>query len=110
MERRVTQIHSPFVAGGDYYPFGLTMNDREIKTEPYRFGYQGQYSEENTQTGWNEFELRMYDSRIGRWVSPDPYRQFKNPYLGMGNDPVNAIDKDGGWIIFANKTDAFRVA
>lgn len=93
---KVTHLHSPFVAGGDYYPFGLTMDDRQIKVEDYRYGYQGQYSEENTQTGWNEFELRMYDSRIARWISPDPYGQYASPYIGMGNNPVNQVDPNGG--------------
>jgi len=64
------------------------MSDREILTEPYRFGYQGQYSEENETTGWNEFDLRMYDKRFGRWLSPDPYGQFYSPYVAMGNNPV----------------------
>lgn len=41
----------------------------------------------------------MYDARIGRWVSPDPYGQFSSGYVGMGNNPVNGTDPDGGiWI------------
>ena len=27
----------------------------------YRYGYQGQFAEEDEETGWNSFELRMYD-------------------------------------------------
>jgi hypothetical protein len=38
----------------------------------------------------------MYDPLIGRWLGADPYRQFASPYVGMGNDPVNLIDPDGG--------------
>ena len=37
----------------------------------------------------------MYDSRIGRWTSIDPARQFASPYVGMGNNPVNGVDPDG---------------
>jgi len=94
---KVTHLHSPYVAGADYYPFGLTMSDREITTEPYRFGYQGQYSEEESETGWNSFDLRMYDARFGRWLSPDPYGQFSSPYVAMGNNPVTNTDRDGGF-------------
>ena len=94
---KITHVHSPFVSGAVYYPFGLTMSDREILTEPYRFGYQGQYAEEETETGWNSFDLRMYDARFGRWLIPDPYGQFSTPYLGMGNDPVIRIDPNGGF-------------
>jgi len=87
---------STVVAGADYYPFGLAMENREITREDYRYGYQGQYSEEQKETGWNFFELRMYDARIGRWLTVDPYGQFASPYIGMGNIPHIATDPNGG--------------
>jgi RHS repeat-associated protein len=86
------------VAGGDYYPFGSVMTGREITRDDYRFGYQGQFAELDEETGWNSFELRMYDAVIGRWMSPDPYRQFASPYVGMGNNPMKYVDKDGGCV------------
>jgi hypothetical protein len=43
------------------------------------------------------FQLRLWDGRIGRWLSPDPYRQHASPYLGMGNNPIGGIDPDGGF-------------
>jgi RHS repeat-associated protein len=94
---RVTQQYSDIVAGGDYYPFGLEISDRQITREEYRFKYQGQYSEKDEETGWNHFELREYDPVIGRWISIDPYGQFHSPYIGMGNNPVSGVDPDGGW-------------
>lgn len=94
---KITHVRANVVAGADYYPFGLAMENREITREDYRYGYQGQYSEEDKTTGWNEFELRMYDARIGRWISPDPYGQFASPYLAMGNMPHMGSDPDGGW-------------
>src|SRR5271154_144940 len=72
------------------------MDDRQITTEPYRYGYQGQYAEKDSVTNWNAFELRMYDARFGRWLSPDPYGQFSSPYLAMGNNPVSGTDPNGG--------------
>ncbi|MBX2900846.1 MAG: hypothetical protein KF775_14435 [Cyclobacteriaceae bacterium] len=51
---------------------------------------------QNKETGWSEFDLRMYDRRFGRWISPDPYEQFESPYLAMGNNPVSGVDPDGG--------------
>ncbi len=42
------------------------------------------------------FQLRLWDGRIGRWLSPDPYGQYASPYLGMGNNPIGMIDRDGG--------------
>jgi RHS repeat-associated protein len=95
-EMLITHEHSKVVAGADYYPFGMVMDGRKIDDEEYRWGYQGQYSEKNDSTGWNEFELRMYDARFARWLSPDPYGQFASPYVGMGNNPVSLTDLDGG--------------
>jgi len=83
----------------DYYPYGLVMRDPDSyrdKNESYRFGYQGQYSEMDSTTGWNHFELRQYDSKIGRWLVVDPARQYYSPYIGMGNNPVYYVDPDGG--------------
>gem|GEM_PF-5494688 len=92
----ITHTQSPYVAGSDFYPFGLTMDGEEITDEPYRYAYQGQFSEKDLTTGQNEFELRMYDARFGRWLSPDPYGQYASPYIGMGNAPNMGTDPDGG--------------
>jgi RHS repeat-associated protein len=94
----VTQAHSRVVVGSDFYPFGLVMDGTEITDEAYRYGYQGQFSEKDLTTGWNEFELRMYDARFGRWLSPDPYGQFASPYVGMGNNPIMSVDPTGGCV------------
>ncbi|MFY7672491.1 RHS repeat-associated core domain-containing protein [Tenacibaculum sp. MEBiC06402] len=82
----------------DYYPFGMPMPGKQTQNgEVYRYGYQGQ--EVDPETGKPAFQLRLWDARIGRWLSPDPYRQFVSPYLGMGNNPMNGVDPDGGcWI------------
>ncbi|MEM6814947.1 MAG: RHS repeat-associated core domain-containing protein [Bacteroidota bacterium] len=45
----------------------------------------------------NHFELRMYDPLIGRWLQVDPYGQYASSYLGMGNNPINRVDPDGGF-------------
>jgi RHS repeat-associated protein len=62
----------------------------------YRYAYQGQ--EKDPETGWEAFELRMYDGRVGRWMTTDPYSQYHSPYLAMGNNPISNIDPDGGCV------------
>ncbi len=80
----------------DYYPFGMPMPGRQIVGgEQYRYSFQGQ--EKDPETGKEAFQLRLWDSRIGRWLTTDPYGQFASPYLGMGNNPINSIDPDGGF-------------
>lgn len=80
----------------DYYPFGMPMPGRNsVDANNYRYAFQGQ--EKDPETGKEAFELRLWDSRIGRWLTTDPYGQYVSPYLGMGNDPINLIDPDGGF-------------
>ena len=77
----------------DYYPFGMPMPNRNVEGQ-YRYAYQGQ--EKDAETGMEAFQLRLWDARIGRWLTTDPYGQYSSPYLGMGNNPINGIDPDGG--------------
>jgi hypothetical protein len=35
---------------------------------------------------------------VSRWLTVDPKGQFTSPYIGMGNNPISAVDPDGGWI------------
>ena len=77
----------------DYYPFGMPMPNKHVQGD-YRYAYQGQ--EKDPETGMEAFELRLWDGRIGRWLNPDPYGQYSSPYLGMGNNPINGVDPDGG--------------
>lgn len=77
----------------DYYPFGELLPSRNSLN--YRYAFQGQ--ELDSETGMEAFQLRLWDGRIGRWLSTDPYGQYASPYLGMGNNPISGIDPDGGW-------------
>jgi len=98
--------------GLDYYPFGLGFGSND-----YRYGYQGQFSmkeqdikatdalgatiqQNGDRVGLDAdkyaFYLRDYNPATGRWNSYDPYGQYYSGYVGMGNDPVNGVDPDGG--------------
>jgi RHS repeat-associated protein len=84
----------------NYTAYGLKIAAISSKAfdapnNPYQ--YQGDYSEFDDETGWNDFELRSYDPQIGRFIQADPYDQFPSPYTGMGNDPINNVDPSGGF-------------
>lgn len=84
-----------------YYPYGLKIKGLSAKAFDKgnnKYGYQGDFSEGEEETDWDEFDLRMYDAQIGRWTGVDPYDQFASPYIGMGDNPVNFIDPNGGSI------------
>lgn len=96
----ITHIRGRLVEENAYYPYGLKT--KGICGEAFgkldtKFGYQAEYAEEDDETGWNEFDLRMYNPQIGRWNGVDPYEQYESPYLAMGTNPANFIDKDGGF-------------
>jgi len=87
-----------------YYAFGLkiaAISSRKFGDSfegllKNNYQYQGGFSEMDDDIGWNDFALRNYDPQIGRWIQQDPYDQFASPYVGMGNDPMNGVDEDGG--------------
>ena len=81
----------------DYYPFGSVAQSGGTT---YRYEYQGASAEKDDVTGFNNFELRMYDGKIGRWLSTDPAGQYYSPYEGMGNNPVSGVDKDGSTDVY----------
>ncbi len=92
----------------DYYPFGSSLKGRSFSSEAaslqeYSTGFQGQ--EMDKEVGLVNFDLRQYDSQIGRWMSADPYRQHASPYLAMRNNPISFIDPDGGNDVDANCTE-----
>ena len=81
----------------DYYPFGWAIPGRSHEgANNYRYGFQGQYAEQDEETGWNAFELRSYDGRVGRWMTIDPMEEFWSPYLAFGNRPHMTTDPTGG--------------
>ena len=70
------------------------MPNRNIEGN-YRYKFQGQ--EKDSETGKEAFELRLWDGRIGRWLSPDPMSIHHSPYQGMGNNPIIVVDPTGGY-------------
>ena len=91
------QEHKPEILNhSDYYPYGSLMPGRLMVSDNYRFGYQGQFAEKDEETGFDHFELRQWDGRLGRWMTTDPAGQFWSSYLGMGNSPVCRFDINGG--------------
>jgi len=100
-ELKVEQTGGLIVQEQHQYAYGAPLPGLSytVGNRRYRYGYQGQYAEHDTLTGFDSFELRLYNSRIGRWMSYDPEGQFNSPYVGMGNNPVSGIDPDGGFSI-----------
>lgn len=80
-----------------FYPFGMLIEALSNKASGVFNEYKYQDKELQTHLSYNaeEFALRHYDPAIARWIAHDPITQFANPYLAMGNNPVNSIDPLG---------------
>ena len=86
-----------------YYPYGLKiagLSAKAMDKPDTKYKYQGEYAalDDDLDLNWTDFKLRSYDVQIGRWLQTDPYNEFSSPYIGMGNNPANAVDPDGGQI------------
>jgi len=84
----------------DYYPFGFAMPGRTFNSGEYRYGFQGHEKDDEIKGQGNslDFGSRIYDSRLGRWLSLDPLAsKYPNlsPYNYTANNPVLYIDIDG---------------
>ena len=96
------------ISSTDYYPFGAPMNGRNFSTSSYRFGFNGKEKDDEVKSvsgGSLDFGARMYDARVGRWLSIDPLAAqypFASPYHFALNTPIQAKDPDGKLVVFVN--------
>ncbi|MET0636105.1 MAG: polymorphic toxin-type HINT domain-containing protein [Chitinophagaceae bacterium] len=85
----------------DYYPFGMLMPGRgEVNGQRYRYGFNSKENDNDVKGvgQQQDYGLRIYDPRLGRFLSNDPLtKQFPwwTPYQFAGNSPVAFIDLDG---------------
>lgn len=85
----------------DYYPFGMLMPGRHASDpQGYRYGFNGKEMDDEIKGAGNslDFGARIYDSRLGRWLSVDgAFKEYVSfsPYLAFANNPINFVDDDG---------------
>jgi RHS repeat-associated protein len=75
----------------------------------YRIGFNGQEKDNEVKGTGNslDFGARVYDSRLGRFLSLDPLAgkfPFQTPYSFAGNTPIQAIDVEGKWVFVVTGT------
>jgi len=89
----------------DYYSFGAPQpGDRTyvyLTRNAYRYGFNGKENDDDVGKGTGnqqDYGMRIYDPRVGRFFSEDPL--FKNfpwysVYQSTGDNPIKYIDLDG---------------
>lgn len=101
----------------DYAPFGMQMVGRKWSAAGgYRYGFNGKENDNEVKGEGNQqdYGFRIYDPRVGRFLSVDPLSKkypWYTPYQFAGNTPIQAIDLDGAeeWMMqqaFATKRKA----
>src|SRR5436190_22737868 len=83
------------------YPGGMGMPGRKYSAgSNYRYGFNGKEndSEVEGEANQQDYGMRIYDPRLGRFLSVDPL--FKNfpwnsAYTFAENEPISNIDIDG---------------
>jgi RHS repeat-associated protein len=82
--------------------FSIEHFYNKLEEQPfYRYGFQGQERDDEIKGKGNSYnyEARMLDVRIGRWLSLDPYfGEFpdNSPYVFALNSPLSFVDPTGG--------------
>jgi RHS repeat-associated protein len=75
----------------DYYPFGMTMPGRKYAAgSTYRYGFNGKENDNEVKGEGNQqdYGMRIYDPRLGRFLSVDPLMEdypFYTPYQFASN-------------------------
>ena len=86
----------------DYAPFGMQMVGRKFSAPNagYRYGFNGKENDNEVKGEGNQqdYGMRIYDTRLGRFLSVDPLTEsypWYTPYQYAGNKPIWCIDLDG---------------
>ncbi|AEV97055.1 hypothetical protein A4D02_18200 [Niastella koreensis] len=90
------------VSAQDYYPFGMLQPGRSLASsgDKYRYGFNGKENDNEVKGEGNQqdYGMRVYDPRLGKFLSVDPLTNsypFYTPYQFSGNMPITAVDLDG---------------
>jgi RHS repeat-associated protein len=91
------------LTAADYYPFGMIMPGRSVTLvagELYRYGFNGKENDNEVKGEGNQqdYGMRIYDPRLGRFLSVDPLTRqysFYTPYQFAANSPILSVDIDG---------------
>ncbi len=79
------------------------MDERTFYSEKYRFGFNGKENDNEVKGGGSQqdYGMRIYDTRLGRFLSADPLIVYGQKYPELStyqfasNTPISAIDLDG---------------
>ncbi len=89
------------ISASDYYAFGAPMPGRQYSSSTgYRYGFNGKENDNEVKGMGNQqdYGMRIYDPRLGRFLSVDPlFKDFawNSVYSFAEGNPIEFIDLDG---------------
>ena len=91
---------SNIISSQDYYAFGALMPGRNISSGGYRYGFNGKENDNEVKEIGNQqdYGMRIYDPRVGRFLSVDPLVKnypSETPFQFSGDSPIEFKDLDG---------------
>jgi RHS repeat-associated protein len=94
----ITHYGADVVNRNDYDPFGSLLAGRNQSARTYRYGFSGLERDDELKGDGNSYytNARLFDPRVGRWLSPDPMGAGdSSPYVGFANNPLRFSDPKG---------------
>ena len=98
----IDYYNADVITANDYYPFGSQMPGRKYSqaNTKYRYGFNGKENDNEVKGEGNQqdYGMRIYDPRLGRFLSVDPIAKsfpWNSPYAFAENDVIRSIDLDG---------------
>jgi RHS repeat-associated protein len=79
----------------------MTMPNRKYTqaNSGYRYGFNGKENDKDAGEGIQDYGMRIYNSRLGKFLSVDPISKtypWYSPYHFAGCSPIKNLDLDGG--------------
>ncbi|MFT3919997.1 SpvB/TcaC N-terminal domain-containing protein [Cloacibacterium sp.] len=101
----ITGLDGEVTQSIEYFPSGevFVENHKNSYNTPYKFNGK----EQDSETGYYYYGARYYNPRVSLWLNVDPLAEkypSMSPYIYCANNPINAIDPDGRWIIYVNNS------
>ena len=85
------------LSASNFTSFGFCLSSRKYSTPSYRYGFNGKEKDDEAKGGGNSYDFgaRIYDCRLGVFLSIDPLASdypFSSPYVYAANNPILYID------------------
>ena len=101
--RAITNQGGSVVEQNAYYPFGSrhTFGNTYAQTTN-RFKFNGKEEQTTGNLNYLDYGARMYDNKIGRWLTQDPLSEKYYAYSSYNycvNNPVMFVDPDGRFVL-----------